>query len=314
MIDATALSSTQWLDGLVWLKTDAANADSLAIPIHVLVSADVEPVVWDTVQSHTYMFDPFFDPEGECVALAVSNHGEIGNLGGGSVNLDYKESGLECGTRDEDAIYLKSGSPFVIMADNSAGANARLTCSYNDASQVDVTGWDPTPAKGSTTGGVNSSDAYDSVYTGQFVNRDTTIAMERIYYAPRPSTPLWASRNFVVDYTKVYSADGQAHGHVTIGNAVDWDVPSDRIGHNNSNVSVPGGFVYIQGTDTAGHTGCQSHTNRLAAEDFGGYFTSAELDTNPCANHGAFYGCVALPASLLADTTHYRDGTPLIPS
>ncbi len=312
VVNAGALATTQWLDGSVWLKSDAVNNDSLSIPIHILAAADVESVAWDTVMSHQYMFDQFFEPVGECVALAVSNYGEMGWQGRGSVNLDYRESGEECGARDADAIYLKSGSPFAILATSSTGVGAELTCSYMDPNQADPNGWDPTPANGGIRSGTYAN-RYDSVYTGKFVNRDTTIAMEQVFYAPRSSTPATSTINFVICNTWFYSADGLPHNHLTVGNVIDWNVPSDSASSNTAGVSSAG-FVYAKGTDTLGHDGCQSNTNRYATEAFGGGATKSETNANPCSNDpNDYYSINAFDQHIMSDTTHYRNGTDLVP-
>ncbi|MCX6834119.1 MAG: hypothetical protein NTW07_03120, partial [candidate division Zixibacteria bacterium] len=279
----------------------------------VLAADAVETPFWDTVMTHEQLFVPFGEMEGECVALAVSNFGEIGLRGSGSVNLDYIESGKECGTRDADAVYLYSGSPFVILASNSDGANASLTCSYNDRDQSDVTGWDPIGTKGTMRGGINVNHGYDSVYTGRFVNRDTTIAMERIFYAPRSTHPATDTIDFVICYTKFYSGDGQPHNHVTVGNVIDWNVPSELAFENTSGVSTGGDFVYVQGTDTTGVMSCQSHVKRFAAEAFVGGYTSAEWAANNCVNYYTFHSQHALTQTILKDTAYMRDGTLLIP-
>ncbi len=313
-INAGGISTTQWLDGVVYLRSDAANFDSVGIPIHVLAAADVEDVVWDTVTTHKFMFDPFFEPEGACIALAVSNFGEIG-IGAyskGGVNLDYSESKLECGTRERDKMYLMSGSAFTMMATSSAGAGVKLTQTFNDANQLDETGFDPIGTKGHIRGDSTATGVYDSVYTGKFVNRDTTIAMERFVYGPRSTTPSTATLNFVVMLTKVYSGDGAAHSHVTIGNACDFDVPADSPPNNNNGVSTPGRFVYLQGTDTAGSEACQTNLNRYATEAFGGKYTQAQVNS-PCLVDSTFYASSALYQLIMEDTTHLRNGTALVP-
>jgi len=305
-------SPTQWLDGELWLKSDAANNDSVPILVHVLAAADVESVRWDTVTTHVNMFDEFFDPAGACVALGVGNNGDLGwGAGsGGSINLDYTESGLECGTRARDQKYLSGASAFTIMASATDGTGAELTQVTNDLNQADETGFDPTPAK--TMAGGSTTD-YDSVYTGKFVNRDTTIAFERVVYGPRSATPTTDIINFVVVHTWVYSADGAAHNHVTLGNVADWDVPADSSPVNTAGVSG-GGFVYLQGTDTTGHAGCQLNTGRFATEAFGGGFTAVQYNSDPCSNdEAAYYSINALDQLLMVDTTHYRNGTDLIP-
>jgi len=133
----------------------------------------VEDPFWDTVTTHDQMFIPFGEVEGECVALAVSNFGDLGYGAGtvGSVNLDYYESGRECGTRLRDQIYLFGSTAFTILATASDGTGAELTQVQGDLNQVDVTGFDPIGTKGTMTGGLTASGKYDSVYTGRFVNR-----------------------------------------------------------------------------------------------------------------------------------------------
>ncbi|MCX6835536.1 MAG: hypothetical protein NTW07_10465 [candidate division Zixibacteria bacterium] len=191
-ISGAGLSTNQWLDGDITLQSDGVNNGGVAtVTIHVLAADAVEDPFWDTVLTHEQMFVPFGEVEGECVALAVGNFGELGYGAGtvGGVNLDYYESGRECGTRLRDALYLFGSTAFTILASASDGTGAELTQVQGDRNQVDVTGFDPIGTKGTMTQGVNSVKGYDSVYTGRFVNRDTTIAMERIVYAPRSTHP-----------------------------------------------------------------------------------------------------------------------------
>jgi len=304
-------ATTRWLDGTMWLYSDAANLDSIGVTVHILAAADVEAVRWDTVTTHANMFDPFLEPVGVCVALGVGNQGDLGWGAGtsGCINMDYAESGLECGERARDSIYLSSSTAFTILATSSGGAGARLTQVTNDANQADVTGWDPTPTK-TMSGGVTASGKYDSVYTGKFVNRDTTIAMERTVFAPRPASTTPDTINYVIVLTKVYSADGLAHNHLTFGNVCDWDVPSDSVPYNLTGVSGSG-FVYVQGTDTTASGACQLNTTRYATEAFGGSYTVAGNCVN---NPTAYYSSNALIQTLMVDTSNYRDGTALTPA
>jgi len=188
-----------------------------------------------------------------------------------------------------------------------------MTQVFNDLSQADETGFDPTGDKGSITGGLAAGGAYDSVYTGRFVNRDTSIAMERIVYGPRSATPATDILNFVVVYTKVYSADGQAHNHMTVGNVGDWDLPADVYNHNMGGVNTGGNFVYMQGSDTTNSDYCASHAGRYATEAFGGGYTSAEWLADPCTNNTTHYGSNGVYQAIMVDTSAMRDGTPLVP-
>jgi hypothetical protein len=109
----------------------------------------------------------------------------------------------------------------------------------------------------------------------------------------------------------VYSADGQPHNHVTVGNVTDWHVPSDRSGNNTAGVS--GRFVYVQGTDAAGYGGCASNQGRFATEAYVFGYTSDEPNYNPCANTIPVYSQNIRGQSIMVDTTSMRDGTPLDP-
>jgi hypothetical protein len=321
-INTAGISQPTWLNGYVWLKSDAVNADSLVIPVSILAADTVEPVVWDTVMTHPNMLSPFLAPAGACVALAVGNMGELGYGAGsdGRVGLDYQDASggvmgvtrRECDTATgKIRIYLVSASPFVILADASNGTGAELTQSFNDYNQADEASFDPTPDKGSLSGGANAVKGYDSAYTGRFVNRDTTIAMERIVYGPRSSDPVNSTINFMIVYTKVYSADGQPHNHMTVGNVSDWDIPSDKYNHNQGGVS-PAGFVYVQGTDTTGHDACAYNAGRFATEAFGGGYTSAEWLADTCTNNISYKSSHGVFQPLMIDTSLWG-ATPVSP-
>jgi hypothetical protein len=327
VINAGAISQPTWLDGTVTVTSDAANFPTYDVDIHLLAASYVEPVAWDTVMTHANMFSPFFEPVGECVALAVGNTGDLGwGAGsGGSVNMDYVESGTECGDRARDGYYLIGATPFTIVSANGTGSDAVLTQVFNDADQADETGWDPTNDEGSLVNGEQlvtapNGNVYDYTFTGRFVNRDTTVAMEREVFAPRSTDPANDIINFVVVRTKVYSADGLAHNHVTFGDVIDWDVPADSIPNNSSYIGsgASGDFLYLTGTDTANSTSCQSNVGRLATQAFGGSYSTADWNANGCDVISAtsaedYYGFNALDQLLLVDTTHYRNGTDLVP-
>jgi hypothetical protein len=115
----------------------------------------------------------------------------------------------------------------------------------------------------------------------------------------------------MIVYTKVYSGDGQAHNHVTIGNAGDWDVPASNYNHNLAGLGS--GFVYLRGTDTVGHDGCASHVGRYATEAFGGGYTSVEFLANNCANSPTFHALNAVEQILMVDSAE-NNGIPVTPA
>jgi len=91
---------------------------------------------------------------------------------------------------------------------------------------------------------------------------------------------------------------------VTIGNAADFDVCSDRYNHNLGGI-VPDELVYMQGTDSVGHTGCASHVGRFATEVFGGGYTSAEFLADNCANDTIHQGASVIEQRIMIDTSFW---------
>jgi hypothetical protein len=312
VVDASGFSSPEWLTGEVWLKSDAANYDSLSIPIHILVAPHVEPTLWDTVFTHAGMYDPYGLPEGECIGLAVSNMGEVGWSGATGVNLDFQASGLECGERARDYMYLVTASPFVLDADGG-GLNTVGTTSNNDVNQADGDGWDPYDNALSPTPDADLTDeiggggAYQVVYAGKSVNRDTTIVWERWFYGPRDDIN---NNSFIGMLNKVYTADGQAHDNLALGVVNDWDVPAENVPNNISGVANSGDFVFMQGTDTTGILSCQLNANRFGAEAFGGWRSYTD---DACAFNTDLYGQASFNQLLMEDTSLTRDLQPLDP-
>ena len=160
------------------------------------------------------------------------------------------------------------------------------------------------------SGGLSADGSYDSVYVGKMVNRDTTIAIERTFYAPRdpygnPPDP----GEYVVIKTLLYSADGDPHNHVTFGSVTDWNIPSDSVNMNSADVSSPGDFTYMQGVDTSGHENplC-SHLGRFGTDAF-------VLGWDWCSMFFTYeyFGALATNQLLLKDTNQDRNGQPIEP-
>ncbi|MCD6249843.1 MAG: hypothetical protein J7J98_05910 [candidate division Zixibacteria bacterium] len=276
-------------------------------------SGDPVAVEWDTIATHPNLYDDPGAVDRESVGLIVSNHGEMGHAGLGGANMDFVASGFECGTRPEDAVYLYSGSPYVILADDSYGANALLTCSYGQIDDTRPYSWVPTGEPGSIGGGFTPCPYRPGPITlGKFLSRNGAIAMERTYHPPLYSD---GARNFIIVETKLYSGDGQPHNHLTAGSVMDWNIPSDSANMNTSGDTWDGwgGFVYMQGTDTAMSEACQPNVGRFAAEVFGGVATVAEFAAfGRCANGSEYWSCWSGSQKLLRDTNLARDGVTVI--
>ena len=310
-VNAAGITQPTWLDGHVYLKSDALNFDSVAVSLHILAAPHVEPARWDTVFTHAQMYQDYGVPEGECVGLAVSNMGEIGWGSATGVNMDFEASGLECGERPRDHLYLATGSPYVLDAD-AGGSNPVGTFSGGDVVQTDADGWDPydnavPPTDSADLAHSLNGTMYQEVYAGKSVNRDTTIIWERWFYGPRDDIN---NNSFIGVINKVYTADGQAHNNLTFGVVNDWDIPAEDAPNNLSGVSTSGNFVYMQGTDTTGELSCQINTSRYGAEAFGGW-TNTPCDAESWNDQ--LYGQVSFFQMLMEDTNQTRLGAPLSP-
>jgi hypothetical protein len=134
--------------------------------------------------------------------------------------------------------------------------------------------------------------AYDGYFTGRVVNWDSTIAMERTYFAPITGGD---SSDFIISRTVYYSNDGNPHSHLTIGEAIDWDIPSGAgdEGDNLSGIIADHNVVYQQGTDTLTTPGCQLNNARFGTTKLLGFYLQSEWNENDCAGACTPYGAFA---------------------
>jgi len=304
-IDASRCDLSTYLSGELRIVSNATSGNGIVFA-YAGVTNPAQEVHWDTVMTHQGMFDPNNKPGVECVALTMSDCGAFGLPGWNDLGLDYYASGTECGDRDADRVYLNSGSPFVMIKD---GDNVSLTTSIYQSGTLKPYHWRQASGSPGMSGGPEWY--FDFVFVGRLVNRDTTIGLERTFYAPR-SYNLEDVTDFIVCHTVIYSVDGQPHDHVTVGDVIDWNVPSERVNSNTSG-SYNERFTYVQGTDTSGAS-CQAQANRYATEILWGFYTSAENPDYYCGLHSLPPNIRALGQWLLEDTVAYRDGTPLTPA
>ena len=93
--------------------------------------------------------------------------------------------------------------------------------------------------------------------------------MQKTVYAP-----YLAGATFVIEKLMVYSADGDDHSGLTIGEAVDFDIPSDTASYNQSGFSPLKKLIYQQGFDrpdldtSTTYPACQDNANRFGGIAF----------------------------------------------
>ena len=198
---------------------------------------EVELTVADTVIS------PVWDAVSTaCLSLAVANNGNMGHQGVGGVNMDYSNDPLEWYT-DYD-VYLYDGGTTVGWID---GLDTVMNWGLFQASIADSVALIP------QGGESHSSTSWADISTsGEYTTNDTGIAFVSTWYAPLNYVD---SCGFIIKKTKVYSLSGAKTG-LTIGEAIDWDVPGDSTGSNNSSGSTTIGdfsVIYQQGIEMPGY-------------------------------------------------------------
>ncbi len=267
------------LSGYIFIKSDAkAPRDSINIVIDKFLVADtVAAQKWDTVQTG-------------CLRLVVSNNGEMGRngLGGtGKANMDYWVLGGDCDTSGQSriGIYLYDGG-VVVNREITAGS------AYSWSNQLFELGFETdesfkpivTTGAGSFTG-----TGYDAYATGTFVNRDTTIGVRTTYYAPTATD----SCNFIVVKKQYFNLKNSTVNNVTVGEQIDWDIPSDSIAYNTSKI-LGTKTVYMRGIDTGTVPDCgtQRDSARYGAMFLLGKYTKTEFTGDNCFQDKDFYSAL----------------------
>lgn len=208
-------TETELIGRVIFTSNAPTSPDT--IPINFFVVKNLQRPIFDTVATGS-MF------------LAYGNNGNIGNQGDGFINLDFVKpdsSGIDCTISSEQTlanIYLYDGSTIVgwIGPDgDDAGTDDDTVMNWSIFGQgyLSATGLRPltTPTKNT------SYDPDYNVYaTGTFVSHDSTIAMAKYYFGPKTGPT-----NYVIQAVKFWSFDGNNHSGLLVGEAVDWDIPSD---------------------------------------------------------------------------------------
>jgi hypothetical protein len=265
------------LNGEVYLKSNAPSPDdSVTISIvNFLVADTVVGQVWDTVST-------------ACTRLVVSNNCDVGRLGAGTVNLDYMASGSEC---DSSAtVYAYTGG---LIAIRRSEGNYLYSNAYGQGVFTTEQAFKPY-AMGQGASSI-AGPGYDGFYTGTFVNKDTTIGIRRTYYAPTVGTD---TCNFIIQRSQFFGIGG-AKNNVTLGEIMDWDIPTFHNRNNDGRVLQSKNTVYQQGLDTS-WTRCIKYTNRFGSIAFLGMHTAGQFHYDICANDAAFYGAYLVMKDTLA--------------
>ncbi|MCB2230914.1 hypothetical protein KQH82_09395 [bacterium] len=231
-----------------------------------------------------------------CIRLAVGRNGNMGNQGGeeGTANMDFYLSGDECDTvptgvtdtlLGDASVYMYDGSPIIM-----SGTLGNLTASWSIFQDGFETEYGFKPVSGMTDQGPVTGANYDGWTSGTFVTTDSAIAVEKTWYAP---TAGGDSCNFIIQGMKIYSYDGAAHNDLVIGEAMDWDVPSDTGSNNAGGFDPTQNYIYLRGAEyDADPVECQQNSARWGGAGFVGWFTQLDgtfMDGNDGLNYYGMY-------------------------
>jgi hypothetical protein len=245
--------------------SDDPNRPLVSYLVNTVVTDSVVQVVWDTVAT------------GNGYGLIVSNHGNGGMVGIGTVNLDFVNTGEECtaadsGTYTED-VYLYSSTPLIMQSSSNF--------SWNPFYSV----FDPKPYNFQPVPGAEESNSKsDKFLTGTFVTSDSSLGLSKTTWVPDDSVTA-SGYGFVVEQMKVYSYDGGAHNDVRMGAWMDWDIPSDTGSNNEGGVEQADGYAWMTGLEYNPGMDCTDSDGRFGASGMLGYYFTSELGGNPSVNH-----------------------------
>ncbi len=195
-----------------------------------------------------YNFQEFFLPTDFAINTAtnrlnVNQAGRVGVYEQGNL-FTYTSAGVN---------YLRDGSLIV----GTGADNLSWLIYQGSGGQPGVANpYGPLYAKSNLT--VDTSNPDYRRATGIGVNRDSTIAFRVTYYAPKALT----NSDFYLAQFSVYPGPNNASGRIenlTVGYAVDWDIPADNGSSNTAGGDDSRHMVYQQGTSSP------PNTQRLAA-------------------------------------------------
>lgn len=263
-------------------------------PINFLIVDTIVQPVFDTITTG-------------CFSLVVSNTGNWGNRGAGHVNLDFFDFG-DCddlqGAEDiipgDASVYVYDASPVICWTDSTN----TVRCNWSIFGQGYLTdnGFVPVSHLASVPFVYGQDCEYppgDLVYTGgaylsQFVTHDTSILIKKWWIHPDQSSS--QGSNWIIQVLRISVVDGQTHTGLNIGEAIDWDIPSDSGSRNLSGFDTGLKLIYQQGSEyDEDPEECQENSDRyggielLAMKEDDGVVVTESSDP-----YGAYTGSNAL--------------------
>ena len=142
-----------------------------------------------------------------CTKLAVTSWGNAAYGGTNGASLDYRDIG------DCENYYLNSGSPVLAYDPGSGAVVDRNVSIYSSTFLPDF--------DGRLTQGTQDMGDHEIFRSASLTSSDSAIGIERVWYSPTQSDTC----QFVIQVLRVYSADGESHSNIAVGEVLDWDIP-----------------------------------------------------------------------------------------
>jgi hypothetical protein len=209
------------VEGYIIINSNSLGGAVDSLPVTLIIADTIQAPEWAHINTQYTQ------------RLTFSNHGNMGNSGIGSYNMDYVGfDTLDCDTTDNEVgtlgdradVYLYDASPFIIQVDGSDTlyANAMFGIDwFDDESFI--------PQEGPTT---SVETGYEKGYSGVYYTSDSSIALESYYYGPTSGGT--TADNFVVVKQMVYNNTDAKISGIVIGDLLDWDIPADSGSRNQS--------------------------------------------------------------------------------
>jgi len=214
------------------------------------------------------------------ISLAINNSGGMGlggSEGGGQMNF---YPWIECddcpvGPNNRAERYLFDASPFVMRIDGDDTLFFADIAYHDWLSQYPGTGRPNGMIQQTSIEEYGGNGIFNMVRnSGVFYTADSTIALEKFYYAPQGA----ASKSIGIGM-KVYNISDQILNDVWIGDIDDWDIPSDSLYNNGGSFNESRQLIYQYGWETAepdtfcgGQNDCAEADRRYGGSTFMGRF------------------------------------------
>ena len=128
--------------------------------------------------------------------------------------------------------------------------------------------------------------------SGTLTNFDSSLGFRYKFFAPRSTVTYdfgagkkwYEDQQFITKELKVWSRDGENHDNITIGEVIDWDIPSDSGVENSGAVDTARSLLYCVGAEynQDGTVECQDNDLRYGGMAYG-YYKRYVADTDSLA-------------------------------